>query len=378
MNTSSPTAKPIKPVNPLNKTTLIAKQAITISVISVVVAIIAIIFALLNYQTSVDHNQALNKTLNNISSAQNTLTDLSNKVHNQAAETTKLEQTFTQLSNSQNIPLQQTLAETGYLVHLANLHLTIGHDKTTALHILKVAKQHLSPVNNTAFLGLKQALTSDIEQLNKTPLININDTYLQLTQLSTDIFKLSPLPLETTDSVQKTLSNIKHSSNQKTPWYLRFWDSIKDVKEVFIIHKIKNPTLPITEPSKIYYIKENIRIQLSMAQWALLHQNQLIFSSSIKTVIDWLEQYFSMQPKADPIITKLKSLYKLDIDQKLPSLNNTLKSLSTIKLSQPNQQPVLDLKKPSNPPPKKQKDEKTSSETPSVKTPNQKPVSVET
>ncbi len=278
------------------------------AIIAIIIAIGAVFLSLQTFHSSIESKIKLNAA---IASLQQTT--------QQQAE---------QLRLLQPTQMQKTLATISYLMHLANLQLTINHDPATALTTLILAQQQLNEDNNLSFSNLKQALNSDIAALRAVPSVDISTIFSDISNMNAQIQILSPLPEKPVISVQNTMNQIKSTGNE--PWYHRLIDGAKQVKTLFVVRHLDQENTPLIAPNQEMGIKQNGAIQLSIAQWALLHHHEKIYQSALQNVSQWLTQYFAFSDAKNPILNQLAALEKIQINPPLPSLNNTLSALSAV------------------------------------------------
>lgn len=238
------------------------------------------------------------------------------------------------LKNDRDMSLQKTLADVTYLVRLANLQLIIGHEKQTALSTLLTAQTELANEQTTSLTPLKSALIADITTLRATPNIHTKQLFLTIESLQQQIQNLSSIPAKPNISLQKTIDAVK-SADQHDVWYRRIAGSLAQLKTLFVIRHLDKTSTPLFSPELESALKQNIVMQLTMAQWALLHHNQTIYLSSLQNVSQALQTYFALSPAQNPMLTQLSTLEKIDIDPTLPTLNNTLFALSVISTNLP-------------------------------------------
>ncbi|HLB55850.1 MAG TPA: uroporphyrinogen-III C-methyltransferase [Coxiellaceae bacterium] len=257
-----------------------------------------------------------------------------NNIHMLTQDKINFKKEIIHLQNSQNAQSQNALANISYLIHLANLHLVIGHDPKTALNTLLIAQQELAPLSDNIFINLKNALTSDINALRAASPVSVNDTFINIENLNQSIQALSSLPAKPDLSVKKTMHDVKATveNTKNLPWYDRVLDSFKQLKGLFVIRHLDQTNAIFITPNMEENIKQNIAIKLNIAQWALLNRNQTIFQAEIHSVKKWVEQYFSISNKDNKIIAQLDALQKMQIHNTLPTLQNTLYALSSVKI----------------------------------------------
>ncbi|MCX7120420.1 MAG: uroporphyrinogen-III C-methyltransferase [Gammaproteobacteria bacterium] len=254
---------------------------------------------------------------------------LTQQLQAQTIKMDALEKTLMQLQNSQQMAAQKRLAFVDYLVHLANLQLTIEHDQEAALSTLRVAQQQLATSSNSAFSALKEALSNNIGALTTLPVVHTHELFSQITAINSAIEKLSPIPAQSTTTAPITQENKQGDNN--LPWYKQALQSVKQLKTLFVVRYTDQAIEPIASPNEIQNAKQAILFQLSMAQWALLHHDNATYQTTLKTVSAWLTRYFPLADAKNPIQNQLAALLKIQINPALPTLNDTLNILANIK-----------------------------------------------
>lgn len=273
--------------------------AFWVSGIAVVVSVGAIIVSVLNFQSSMENK-------------------FSNKTQAQQLQLLQNEVVKTQKTQS---------SELIYLVHLANMQLVIGHDPASALKTLQFAQKQV-PATQIAFSNL---LNTDIAQLQSAETIDKNAVFSDLSALNQSIQALSAIPSAPVIKAEKAMPADLTEKN----WHERIVDQIKSVKNLFIIRQVKEPVTPLLNAQLEFSIKQNMYLQLSLAQWALLHHNEKVYQTSLQSVSNSLSQCFALTNETKPILDKIASLQKINIRPALPSLENTLVMLSQTDIGQP-------------------------------------------
>ncbi|GEM_PF-6276421 len=290
-------------------------SAFWVSGIAVVVSVGAIIVSVLNFQSSME-------------------TKFNNQTQAQQLQLLQNEVVKTQRTQS---------SELIYLVHLANMQLVIGHDPIAALKTLQFAQKQV-PATQIAFSNL---LNTDIAQLQSANTIDKNAIFSDIAALNQSIQALSAIPSAPVIKTEKTTP----TDSNETNWRDRIVDQIKSIKNLFIIRQIKEPVTPLLDAQLEFAIKQNMYLQLSLAQWALMHHDEKVFQTSLQSVSNSLSTYFALTNETKPILDKITSLQKINIRPALPSLENTLMMLSQTdagqlpqKPTQPQKQTVPDTK----------------------------------
>ena len=224
---------------------------------------------------------------------------------------------------------QQALGEARYLIRLAHLNLTMDNNVKLAITLLKMAKQRLAPISTPIATRLKNAIAHDVATLSAMPQINITDLLTQLDNISNQIAMLPTQPQLSpqTKTPVTTQSTAPH-------WWDRLKHNLGGLKRLFIVRHFDKPIAPLLMPQQAVYLKDNIRLKLSQAQWAVLHRAPQLYRQSLNLAVQWLNQYNQNQPATVHIIKKLQALAMIDINPEIPTTLQSLKALHTTTGSQ--------------------------------------------
>src|SRR5690606_13655219 len=73
------------------------------------------------------------------------------------------------------------------------------------------------------------------------------------------------------------------------------------------------------------FLYQNLQASLQNAKWAVLHQNNDVFQSSLTTSMNWIKQYFVQDAtETTTMLDSLAELQKLDIQPATVDLDATL------------------------------------------------------
>lgn len=140
-------------------------------------------------------------------------------------------------------------------------------------------------------------------------------TFSTLSDLNKKIQAISLLqniiPPAHTLKLKNASENTPHNNQ---PWYWRALDATKQLKQFFIIRHVERGSVLLTDPELELAKKLNMEMQISLAQWALLHHNQKIYQLSLQFVSDSLKSYFSAAPITASLIAQINTLQKINVD----------------------------------------------------------------
>lgn len=251
----------------------------------------------------------------------------------QAAQKTT-QQSIYQLNaelEEQNKPKNWLLAEVANQVKLADLNLRVDSNIPLAQKLLQDADQQLAAANNAVLLPVRQALANDMTALAAAPKVDIPGVIIRLNilkqwveqfpQTPKIVIKQKPQP---TQIVANTIPGQSFSDKSKD-FLARLWQSLK---ELVVIRNEGAQSVPLLPPSTFAFVVTNIQTQLSLAQWAALHQQALIYKQSIAQARDWIGRYFAPDDaKVKTAQILLNNLMAVDVNPAIPDLSQSLQAV---------------------------------------------------
>jgi uroporphyrin-III C-methyltransferase len=313
------------PTNPFKKMKLAANRALIVAIIAVLLAVILGLFAA-NTWTRLHHlktearlrseliRKNTHETVNQLQSQQQQLKTRVDQLQNKL-----------NLIASTNQLNQQAVREAGYFVHMANLHLMISHDITTAINLLQLAIQQLDRSSTAIALHLKRFIAKDISHLEKSRTFDIAQLLAQLNQLNNSIQQLPAFPT-------KSLITSTPEKATTPSWRKKLGASLQGLKQLIIIRHNQQPIKPLLSPEQLQFLKQNIQLKIAAAEWAVLHQNTLVYQQSLKIIRQWLNENYSNQAAAADPLKTIDTLRAININPVLPDLTSTLSAFNTTAL----------------------------------------------
>ncbi len=222
----------------------------------------------------------------------------------------------------------RALAEAEYMVQLAQLNLTFEGNVDAVLRLLKGADAQLAPLNDPMLLPIRQLISNHITTLETANRPDLAGTIVRLNTLSQLINQLPIVATQITKSSNE--NNTTTTSNASTAsFWQRGLDSVGHaLKEMVVVRRSHQPAQPLISPEQQVYLTENIQLQLSQAQWAVLHQQPQIYQQSLSQALRWVQQYFvPTAPQTQQAVNALTELQKVDIKPNYPDLTDLLKAL---------------------------------------------------
>lgn len=189
-------------------------------------------------------------------------------------------------------------------MQIKNINASIANASLQHADQLQTMQQQLTQLQKTQQVLMKKSLYD-------APNPGIQKTFSDIANVAQSIQQLSIFPNQSPVSLQNTVNAIK-STNAQIPWYERILNSLKSLKTLFVIQHLDHPVMPLITPEQGVVMKQNILMQLNIAQWALLHHDKGIYQAALQTVSEWVSRYFSPSDQRKSILDKLTVLAMSD------------------------------------------------------------------
>jgi len=222
------------------------------------------------------------------------------------------------------------LAEAKYLLQLANYSLTFSHNVPVTIKLLQSTDKRVASLGDPSLISLRRSLAENIAALKAVPKVDTTGLILRIDALSDQVANIPMAPQTIDKPTEQSVSEDSVSKNKLHEIWQEFvtnsWDSLK---KVVVVRHLEKPVVPMLPPAQHAYLVANVRWQLSQAQWAVLHNNPVIYQKSLQLTENWVAQYFTVESTAKTSMLKsLGELAKQNIQPALPNISSSLSLLN--------------------------------------------------
>jgi uroporphyrin-III C-methyltransferase len=230
---------------------------------------------------------------------------------NQQAQLEKL------YSNRTTDETDSLLADIEQSVSLANQQLLASGQVASALMLLQEASRSAVKSKSPSLLIVNRMLLKDIEKLKAAPAIDVIQLSNRLELVAQNI---DALPLLT--DIEKDKVNAKTASSDGKPKWAG------DLKRMFSIHKVDDPSSLLMNPEQAFFVRQNAKLSLASARLALFSRNETLFKADIQKTSSALKGYFDgRNPKVGAQIANLEQLAATKIAVETLTLSETLNAI---------------------------------------------------
>ncbi len=211
------------------------------------------------------------------------------------------------------------LAETEYLLRLANQRVYLQHEFKGAQGLFDAANQVLASLDDPSFALVREQIAKEMLLLGQHSELDRAGIYSSLQAikglihdaiLPPDTFIQEPQPqAQTTETTDASL-----------------WQQILSLVSVRYRDEAFNAPL---SNSQYQLLEHNINLMLEQAQWALLKADNAIYHSSLSNAETWIGDNLR-HSNANSLLEKIRELNQIDIQQTTPDVNTSLRMLRQI------------------------------------------------
>lgn len=235
-----------------------------------------------------------------------------------------------------------TAQEAEHLLTISQYYLLFDNNLDLVTRLLTTAEQKLQELNDPELDSVRKELANVLITLNALPKVNTSALIGRLTAIGDQITTLTPLP--TPIKAQAT-----PLAMQSLTWKEKILATLYHLRDIVTIRRLNEPVKPLASLEQQAYLTEFMRLQLSQAQWAVMHQELGVYRQSLQEIQKSLNHYYSHNVQAMSLIRALAALQQIDIKPKAPDLSKLINLLHTyIQNSQQNLNASLERAQMSN------------------------------
>ena len=258
--------------------------------------------------------------------------ELDGKIAESKSQQATLETLYKELTHNRE---EWTLSEIEQSVTLASQQLQLAGNVRGAILALQSAETRLTGESHPQFITLRKALTRDLERVRALPQVDLPGMSVKLESV---ISAVDALPLAVHGHLPENReSGSGPKPDQASMSSLSFWKQLVaefwgEFRSLIRIQRFDREEPALLAPGQEFFLRENLKLRLHSARLALLAHDQWAFRHELKQVRIWIERYFDGQDVAvRTCLDNLKQLSVAAISIELPSLNESLSAIKTLK-----------------------------------------------
>ena len=219
------------------------------------------------------------------------------------------------------------LAETRYLLRLANQRLIMAGDTQSAEALLRSADNTLRELDGADLHALRAAVAADLAAVRAIPKLDIQGLYLRVEALmrEADALVLFELP-------ERAVATEPPSAED---WQTRlaqgYAAAVAKLSEYIVVSRRDVPIEALMDPQYEGLVRQNLRMLLEQAQAAMLSGNAVLYRKSLQRAEGWVTQFFKEDERsAQAMAEELRRLRDERVAVSRPDLGASLAALDAV------------------------------------------------
>jgi len=219
-----------------------------------------------------------------------------------------------------------------HLLVVANRRLQLYGQPEQAEKALELANNAIAQIDDPRLFAVRKQIIDEIAALEALPSPDIEGVALQLSTFIDQIEQGLPLA---SDVPQDYQADDKAGTSGEDGFDLgESWDQFRDSmasalqRLVTIQRGDGSRSAALLPPDQVYFLNQNLMLELRSARLALLEGNAQQYRSSLKAARSWLQQYFDTSNDAvAAMIDRLKKMQNVKLDWNAPDISGSLEKL---------------------------------------------------
>lgn len=180
--------------------------------------------------------------------------------------------------------------ETEVTLNIAAQQLLLTGNVPAAITVLESVESRLSRFDQPELLPVKQAVSRDLGALKNRPYLDIPSASLRLDRLESAV---AGLPMVMEGTLKPGEAAPPDAGGANLSWWENAWNKTLDsLKSLVEVRKINSNDAMLVSPEQNFFIKENLRLRLMDARFALMQRNGEVYQTDLNTAEAAVEQYF--------------------------------------------------------------------------------------
>ncbi|WP_133128279.1 uroporphyrinogen-III C-methyltransferase [Legionella nagasakiensis] len=221
-----------------------------------------------------------------------------------------------------------TLLKARYYLHLAQINAHWSNNIQTTVALLQQADKLLALTHDHRLFTVRQAIAKEITETQSVPEIDMAGL---LSQLDAAQNLVNNIPIK--KSVMPPEEKQNNTPNNTTPsaWRERLKESVSLLEKLVVIRRQDETIQPLLTPTQEAMLRENIRLNLQEAQWAVLQNNETIYKIALNQALKNIQNSFqTTAPMTEALITQLQTMQQTSLVQKKPTIEQSLSLLNQL------------------------------------------------
>ena len=219
-----------------------------------------------------------------------------------------------------------------FLLRLARNQLHLWNDPKSALRSLEEVDSVLADSNHAAFDSTRSEVLAHIQRLKELAAMDTTGVLLRLNVLADSVGGISfnsAMPLVETERTQSESKLPSEEGTEESSIWRSLLDGAIGLVKVTTHEQLDVQPLLSSEEQRL--VRLRINLNLEKASQAVLRSNQLLYDSSLDTVIGMVNLHLRTEdPSVNTFLTEIVDLRAIRVEVDLPDLDRTIRNFQIV------------------------------------------------
>lgn len=192
---------------------------------------------------------------------------------------------------------QWRIAETAYLLRVANLRAGVEGDRAGAEALLRAADELLREIDDFGLLPVRERIAEALAELRTAVAVDRTGLYLELEALGEVVNEL-PLDMRAYEGASTRGADLSDDADiaredGEVPWTEMLRDRFAGLVD-FRVHR-PAPVRTLVAPGDVAFVRHTLLLKIEQAQLALLRKDAEVWRLALAEARRWTEDYFDVE-----------------------------------------------------------------------------------
>jgi len=222
---------------------------------------------------------------------------------------------------------QLAIDEISQLLKLGNNSALFANDKNLAIKALQLADEQLKELADPRYATVRRKINQEIGSLESVDPVDIESVVVKLKTLAK---RIPGLKLENDTPVVGKL--VIESEEQSEGFAANAKKVLSDLVDLVEVQRIDQAPKPLLVPEQRYFLDQNIELQLTKAELALLQERPKVYQDSLTAAGQMLSDYFDVRDaNVKDVMAQIDTLKSQTFGSALPDISGSYAALKSVK-----------------------------------------------
>ncbi len=220
------------------------------------------------------------------------------------------------------------LLKARYYLELSSINAQWTENTPTTLALLQSADALLATLHDPRVFPVREAIATEILEWQAIPPLDITGLLTQLDAAQQAVYHVqvkSPLSLSPLAPLAEPIKKAPKT------WHDRLETTLNQLDRLVVIRHHEDVNQPLITPAYTALLRENIRLNLQEAQWAVIQHHSEVYQCSLAEAIQTMKRVFDLKnPLTQSLIQQLTVMQHIQLSRAKPAFGQSLLLLNQV------------------------------------------------